>query len=462
MTANEQRVRIELQSGPAGHFLYGNMAEFMVGRLAFLDRMVREHGDFVRYRLGCDFTYLINDADVARTLFADWEHVDNALTNGWLYLDQSYLAIHGRARAQPRSIVHSSVCPRNLFAQAEPMARAVVRVLERFVPGETRNVLDDMLEASVDMISQALAGRDAAAWMEPVRRYLTDLQVLGGAYSASDEVQQRLEFARRREVFVTLENAVQDLLQSCPDSPDQAVPALATLLRARAEGSLSEKSLVHELCVLLLSNGTPSVATASVFYLLSHNHHVRDKLEAELDQALGPALPRAEELMRLRYLDLVVKEAMRLFPPVGLIPRQIVKDFSYCGLNIAAGNQVHVSPYLLHRHERYWDDPHAFRPERFDTEEPGHRPIVNGSYIPFGSGIRRCIGDQLALLEIKLMVALTMQRFRLHVEPCFVPNYDVSPFGANFPQSVSMPMVVESRAMRRVSQLPLESLQVAP
>src|SRR5688572_25613423 len=156
MTSLQHDDRAQLQTGPAGHFLYGNMAEYMVGRLAFLDRMVREHGDFVRYRLGCDTTYLINDADYVRTLFADWEHVDNALTNGWLYLDQSYLAIHGRGRAQPRSVVHSAMCPRTLFAQGEPMARAVVRIPDGFVTGQTRNVLDDMLQASFEMIAKAL------------------------------------------------------------------------------------------------------------------------------------------------------------------------------------------------------------------------------------------------------------------------------------------------------------------
>jgi cytochrome P450 len=118
----------------------------------------------------------------------------------------------------------------------------------------------------------------------------------------------------------------------------------------------------------------------------------------------------------------------------------------------------------LHRHPRYWDEPHAFRPERFDSELPGHRPVTKGAYIPFGSGIRRCIGDQLALLEIKLMVTLTLQRFRLHVEPGFVPNYDVSPFGANYPQSVNMPMVVELREphVARPSQPAQQQAQVAP
>jgi cytochrome P450 len=190
------------------------------------------------------------------------------------------------------------------------------------------------------------------------------------------------------------------------------------------------------------------VTTASTFYLLSHYPEARQRLELEIEQAFAGALPSVEMLMGLRYLDQVIKEAMRLFPPVGLIPRQVVKDFAYRGLALPAGSQVHVSPYLLHRHARYWDDPHAFWPERFDTERLDHRPVTKGAYIPFGSGIRRCIGDQLALLEIKLMVVLTLQRFRLQVQPGFVPNYDVSPFGANFPQSVSMPMVIEPREPR--------------
>jgi cytochrome P450 len=464
MTSHQHGDRVQLQKAPPGHFLYGNMAEFMVGRLSFLGHMVRDHGDFVRYRLGCDVTTLINDADFVTTLFADWEHVDNAMTNGWLYLNQSYLAVHGRARAKPRSLLHSAVCPRALFGQCEPMAHAVLGVLGRFSAGETRNVLDDMLQASFEMISQAVFGRDATTWLEPVRRYLTDVQVLGGAYSESADVMRRLELTQRRTVFETLERTVEELVAACPADPDESVPSLATLLRARQEGAMTDRNLVHELCVLLLSNATPAVTTASTFYLLSHHPEARERLEREIEEAFSGALPGVEELMGLRYLDQVVKEAMRLFPPVGLIPRQVVKDFEYRGLELQAGTQVHVSPYLLHRHARYWDDPHAFRPERFDTELPDHRPVTKGAYIPFGAGIRRCIGDQLALLEIKLMVALTLQRFRLHVEPGFVPNYDVSPFGANFPQSVSMPMVVEPREPRstgRAGQLGKSAAQVS-
>jgi cytochrome P450 len=243
-----------------------------------------------------------------------------------------------------------------------------------------------------------------------------------------------------------LEKVVGELLDSLPKDPEQNVPSLAELLRAAAAGDLSPRHVLHEICVLLLSNATPALLAATTFYQLSRHPRVRDKVDQEIIRVLVGRSPDAADLTKLTYLDCVIKEVMRYLPPVGLIPRLVVQDWTCNGLRVPAGSHLHISPYLLHRHPRYWEQPEVFCPERFDETSPQYRPVVRGSFIPFGSGVRRCIGDQLALLEAKLMVILTMQRFRLEVEPSFVPHYDVSPFGANYPEGVCIPVVVHAKA----------------
>lgn len=430
--------------GPSGHFLHGSAPEYMVGRLAFMERMVRTYGDIVRYRLGCDVTYLINDPALCRAVFQDWDHVDNALTTGWLFLDKSYLAVQGRARALPRSIVHTSICPRSIGARHDEMVACVERMLSRYRLGETRDVLSDMMHVGVEMMSEALVGRDAHAWMTPIFDFLSDIQVLGGAYTASPELQQRLEVAARREVFEALVNALEQLLVSLPDEPERNAPPLATLLRAEQSGSLTREGLIHELGVLLLSNGSASLLAMSTLYVLALYPDVRRTLASELDRVLEGRAVSARDLSALPYLDSVLKETMRLYPPVGLIARQVVSDFRCGPLRIPAGSQIHISPHLLHRNPRHWREPERFSPERFDPSAPDHRPPPSGAYMPFGTGIRRCIGDQLAMMQVKILIATMLPRVRLALPRGYTPVYDVSPMGASYPHPVALPMVVEA------------------
>lgn len=430
--------------GPSGHVLHGNTPEFTRGRLAFLERMAREYGDVVRYRLGCDVTYLVNDPRLCRAIFSDWEHVDNALTNGWMFLDQSYLAVHGRGRARPRALVHGAICPRAILARDDRMTACVLRMLSGFRDGEALNVLDALMRVGVEMLSVALVGLPAEAWMQPVFGYLSDIQTLGGAYTDSPELSARLDLAGRREVFETLEATVTDFVEGLADEEHEEVPVLAALLRAKRAGLLSARGLVHELCVLLLSNGSTSLLATSALYALARHPETLVKAERELAQVLGGRTPAAADLGRLTYLDLVVRETLRLYPPVALIPRLVVADFDCGPYRFEAGAQIHVSPHLLHRHPRYWQDPERFWPERFDAKEGAP---ANPAFMPFGHAIRRCIGDQLAMLQVKLLLATLLPRVRLAPVPGFALTYDVSPMGASYPTDVSMPMIVQRRPL---------------
>ncbi len=441
-------VSSRLPDGPAGHFLHGNTAEYMRGRLAFLERMARTYGDVVLYRLGCDSTLLINDPALCRLVLGDWEHVDNALTTGWLFLDQSYLAVQGRERTRPRRIVHASMCPERVLSRHAEMSQCVERLVENWQVGDVRDAMGDMMRVGVEMISEALLGRDVHSWAQGTFALLSDIQVLGGAYTTSPAVQERLTFARRQGVFEAMVQVVADLVRSLPPNPEDNAPAIGLLMRMRSEGSLTDMGLIHEVCVLLLSSGSSAILALNVLYVLSSYPEVREKLEAEMAAVLAGRAPVPAELPKLPYLELVLKETLRLYPPVGLIPRQVVKDFECGGYTIPAGSQIHMSPHLLHRHPAHWDDPERFWPERFETSAVSRRALQDGAFLPFGSGIRRCIGDQLASIQVKLLIATTLQRVRLDIAPGYVPAYDVSPMGACYPSSIEVPMVVTERHAR--------------
>jgi cytochrome P450 len=108
---------------------------------------------------------------------------------------------------------------------------------------------------------------------------------------------------------------------------------------------------------------------------------------------------------------MVLQEAMRLYPPAWIISRSVAAADEIGGYEIPAGSIAFVSPYVTHRHPRYWEDPEGFDPHRFEREP------VKGAYYPFGGGPRQCIGSAFAMMEAELVLATLAQRVRLELAP---------------------------------------------
>jgi cytochrome P450 len=112
---------------------------------------------------------------------------------------------------------------------------------------------------------------------------------------------------------------------------------------------------------------------------------------------------------------MVIDEAMRLYPPAWMFARLAVGDDEVCGYRIPAGSMVMLSPYVMHRHPAYWDNPEGFDPERFLPERSVDR--LKYAYFPFGGGPRLCIGNTFSQIEAQLIVAMVIQTYRLQLLP---------------------------------------------
>lgn len=133
----------------------------------------------------------------------------------------------------------------------------------------------------------------------------------------------------------------------------------------------------------------------------------------EVDAVLGDRAPTAADLTRLPWLSLCIKETLRLYPPApALFSRQLTGDMTIAGLRLPRGAMLRLTPGVIQRDPRWFDDPEAFRPERFDPAA-GHREIPRGAWMPFGAGPRVCLGSHFALAEITLIAAMVLQRHRL-------------------------------------------------
>lgn len=441
----------------AGHFLFGNAPEYYEGRLKFLARVAREHGDLVRYRIGCEWHHLINDPREVREVLRDWDHIDNSTSSGEIQFEHSFIGKPGKARVTQRSVSHAAMCPRAVASIHDKIADTVEETLTSWADGQERDVLLDMMCMNMEVVSSALFGRPAASWLTPVLPALTDLQMVIGAYTKSQETMARIAIPRRREVFVAVEAILEQLLAASPEVPESSV--LAVMRRAQSSGQLSTREVVHDLCVLLLAIPTTAAAAAFTWYCLSRHPEVRARLEAELE-TLPPGRVTPAGLERLTYLPRVLKESMRVLPPVGVLNRRIEADWVRGAVHLPASEYIHISPYLLHRHPGFWREPEQFRPERFDSDSEWHHPDQELAYFPFGFGVRRCIGDVLAWQQLQIMLVTIARRFRPEVAPDHEPTFDVSPVGALYPEALGIPVRLRERHPQIFTRTPNASASV--
>jgi cytochrome P450 len=166
---------------------------------------------------------------------------------------------------------------------------------------------------------------------------------------------------------------------------------------------------------LMAGHETTAVSLSWTWYLLSKHPDVAKRLGGELAQVLAGRTPKFDDLPNLRYARMVVEESMRLYPPVWGAMRTVVKDSEIGGYYVPAKSTIVLTQWVTHRHPAFWDNPEGFDPERFTPENVAKRP--KHAYFPFLAGPHQCIGNDFALMEATLVLAMIAQNFRLDLLP---------------------------------------------
>lgn len=167
------------------------------------------------------------------------------------------------------------------------------------------------------------------------------------------------------------------------------------------------------LTMLIAGHDTSTALLAWTLYLLGAHPAAMTRAQAEVDDVLRGSPPAMDHLSALSFLDQVIKEALRLYPPIHVSNRIAATELEFQGYHIPAGTRVMFSIYLTQRHPGCWQEPARFRPERFSPEQRGTRPAL--SYVPFGAGPRNCIGATFAQIEAKIVLAHILQTFDLQL-----------------------------------------------
>jgi len=188
-------------------------------------------------------------------------------------------------------------------------------------------------------------------------------------------------------------------------NPGDASDLLGALIAAGLSDDLIRDQM---LTMLIAGHDTSTALLAWALYLLGTHPDAMARARSEVDTVLGRQPPTLEHAAQLLYLDQVVKETLRLYPPIHLGTRTAAMDLEFNGYRIPAGTRVLYSIYLMHRDPKYWPDPDRFAPERFAPDQ--NRSPAAYTYVPFGGGPRICIGFMFAEVEAKIVLARLLQQ----------------------------------------------------
>jgi cytochrome P450 len=215
-------------------------------------------------------------------------------------------------------------------------------------------------------------------------------------------------------------------------------------MQARDEetgAALSDKQIRDEVAILYFAGfSSASNALLWAFYLLARHPQVMQRLRDEIDAVIGGRTPTVDDLPRLPYVQRVLFETLRLYPPIYATVRRAISDDEIVGYHIPAGSHVTVSAHVTQRSPVWWEDPERFDPDRFTPELIKARPRY--AYFPFLGGPHQCLGRDFFLLESQLVLIMAAQRFRLEVPPDHVAEAE-----ALITQRMrgSLPMVIQRR-----------------
>jgi cytochrome P450 len=198
------------------------------------------------------------------------------------------------------------------------------------------------------------------------------------------------------------------LLESGMPGPDDLLARLMAARDPETGQTMGDEQLVDNLLTFYLAgHETTAKALTWTLYLLALSPEWATVLREEIARVTGGTPVNAEHVEKLALVEQVVRESMRLFPPVPLMTRQTATEVSLGGRDLKPGASIIMPIYAIHRHSKRWVDPHAFDPTRFAPEREGE--IARYQYMPFGAGPRICIGMSFAMMEATAMLATMLQ-----------------------------------------------------
>jgi cytochrome P450 len=421
--------------GPAGHPLLGNLNAMRQDFLQFLVATTREFGTVTQVRAGPSRMILLaNPEDIAEVLVkqADVFHKTRStkkllaplLGDGLITLE------HDRHR-QHRRMMQPAFHTRQVQHYTDSILRLTQTWIQQRTTGETLDIVPALATFMLNIVIETFFSATLAETEQERIALQTFSKALDLRVRSPIPLPRWLPTEHNRilnHAIATLNNVVYRLIAERRQQPGTRYDLLGGLLTEQdAENGqfLSDTEIRDEIATIFFAGYETTTTTLSwLIYLLATHPHVREQLQAEITQTLNGNAPTSETLKAMPFLQQVIKEALRLYPAAWLFDREPIQAVTIGGYNIAAGQTIFISPYVVQRHPDYFAAPDDFLPGRFTPEFEKHLPRF--AYFPFGGGPRICIGQPFAQHTIALILATLLPQLTWDI----LPNQVIRPAAA--------------------------------
>ncbi len=414
--------------GPAGSAILGNLNELGGDPLGFLTKCDRNYGDIVPLRLGPTPACLITAPHLIEAVLKNRDsfiksrgfRALNRLLGHGLLTNEGDSWFRQRRLAQP--VFHR----KRIAGYGRTMVDYTEQMLNSWGDDNTepRDIHSDMMRLTLNIVMKAIFNQDVSTGEADTVAHALDVSM---NWFDSKRRQNffiiewfpRPENIRYRNAVKAMDETIYGIIRDRKESGEDPGDLLSMLMAARDEedgSGMSDQQLRDEIATLMLAgHETTANALSWTWMLLAQNPEAEAKLHEELQSVLQGRSPTMQDLDKLPYTNAVIKESMRLYPPVALLGRESTEDVTVGDYLIPKDCVVIISQWVMHHSPEYFDNAEAFQPERWlpaTDEQPLEKQLPRGVYFPFGDGPRICIGKGFAVMEAVLILATIAQHYQ--------------------------------------------------
>jgi len=422
--------------------LVGHLFEFAKDALGFMRRAVAYDEQVVDFYVPGERISMVTSAEMTHQIlvkhYQDFRKAERDVGVMAHVLGKGLVTVNDySAHKKQRKMAQPGFHFRRIKGYAETMIDYTDRYTSDWDASSVRDINDDMFKLTLYIVSKTLFDSDMGTMREHTDRIgnaMHDVQIqMNKGFQSMFVMPNWLPVPGKKKLLTAKRNitsSIQEMIESRRNedgSFQSGDDLLSMLLETEYEdGSRIPEDLLMDELITLLSAGheTTSNAMTWVFYLLAKHPEIQAKVFDEVTQVLGDQSLSFEQVSELPYTEQVVKESMRLLPPVWTMnTRRANKDITINGYHFKKDKHVFISPYTNHLNPNYFPDPERFDPERFQPENEAKLPRY--AYMPFGGGNRVCIGNSFAMMESKIILAQMIQKFRFST--CDKTKFDPQP-----------------------------------
>ena len=405
------------------------MADFANQPLACMRRLQAEHGDVAAIedeagrRVHFAFTPELNRQILteSKRFHSKFFAIRGGRKSAQRRVSSGLLSMNDERHKADRRIVMEPFQLRSLGRYHDDVLAVSDSLLDTWEPGQTRDINADMTAYMLRLTCTILFGLDNEDLAYRIGQLTEEWVALNhelglAAYIPDPALSGRYD--ELMEAAVDLEGALSDMV-ACRREAGFGRDVLSLMIQARDAGHLDDTRLFGHMALLFGAAHLTSAHTLTwTLLLLAQHPEIRRRVDAEIDEVIGDDEVTQEHLPKLQYLDRVIKESMRVLPASCYLGRFAAEPVELGPFRLEPGSPVVFSQFMTHHRADAFEDPHSFRPERWESIKPS--PY---EYLPFGGGSRRCIGASLGMMQFLITLPRMLRAYRFAVQPGSTVDY---------------------------------------